>query len=90
MATMTFKAKIQQDGSIAIPKRTRERLEPLRGESVEVSIHTDVTPSKEDQVRNPLYDIIGIAKGGRPDGAENHDMYLYGEGPMRSALPISG
>ncbi len=31
---------------------------------------------------NPLYNIIGIAKGGRIDGTENHDRYLYHEDPL--------
>ena len=78
MATMTFTAKVRKDGSLAIPKRTREQLGTFIGDSVEVSIHTNLVRAEGEQGRNPLYDIIGIAQGGRPDGAENHDEHLYG------------
>jgi hypothetical protein len=38
--------------------------------------------TSQRQTDNPLYKIIGIAKGGRTDGAENHDRYLYREDPI--------
>ena len=40
----------------------------------------EITPTRS--TGNPLYNIIGIAKGGRVDGAENHDRYLYHEDPL--------
>ena len=78
MEMMTFKARVRKDGTLAIPRNAREQLEAHSGEDVEVSIHTEDMRPDEEPARNPLYDIIGIAKGGRPDGAENHDRYLYG------------
>ena len=32
-----------------------------------------------DGKTDPLAEVIGIGDSGRPDGADNHDKYLYGQ-----------
>jgi bifunctional DNA-binding transcriptional regulator/antitoxin component of YhaV-PrlF toxin-antitoxin module len=76
MATITYTARVQQDGSLALPEEAREQLGLHPGDQVEIRIET--TP---EAPRNPLLGIIGILKGGPADGAENHDAYLYGKKP---------
>lgn len=43
------------------------------GAEVRVTVH----PAHEDV--DPLEEVIGICETGLPDGAENHDEYLYGK-----------
>lgn len=31
------------------------------------------------RLRDPFDDLIGMCDGGPEDGAENHDLYLYGD-----------
>lgn len=38
-----------------------------------------VTVCPADQRDDHLKDVIGICKGGPPDGAEKHDKYIYGD-----------
>lgn len=78
MATVNCKARVRKNGSLALPKKARERLNLQPGDEVEISVHRPEASAKE-AANNPLYGIIGIVKEGRPDGAENHDAYLYGK-----------
>jgi len=78
MATVTCTARVRKDGSLAIPKVTREELGLQQGDEVEVIVRKSATPRRK-RTDNPLYGVIGIGKGGPPDGAENHDKYLYGK-----------
>jgi predicted DNA-binding antitoxin AbrB/MazE fold protein len=39
-------------------------------------VRLTITPVDEDY--DPLEGVIGIGEG-RPDGAENHDKYIYGK-----------
>ena len=49
--------------------------EPLKlGEGAEVRL--TVQPVQDDH--DPLEAVIGIGESGRPDGAEQHDHYIYG------------
>lgn len=43
------------------------------------TVRVTITPVDED--RDPLAGLIGVCRSGRPDGAENHDKYLYGKRP---------
>jgi len=36
-------------------------------------------PKPEATESDPLDAVIGICKGGPPDGAKNHDYYIYGK-----------
>ncbi|MGD9855391.1 MAG: antitoxin family protein [Planctomycetaceae bacterium] len=40
------------------------------------AVRVTITPVDEDY--DPLDAVIGIGESGRPDGAEQHDRYLYG------------
>jgi hypothetical protein len=51
----------------------KEPLVLAEGTNVQVSI----TPLDPDY--DPLDAVIGICNTGRTDGAENHDIYLYGK-----------
>ncbi|MHC4181704.1 MAG: antitoxin family protein [Planctomycetota bacterium] len=48
---------------VALPEGTQVRL--------------TITPVDEDY--DPLDAVIGICRGGPPDGAQEHDKYIYGE-----------
>jgi antitoxin component of MazEF toxin-antitoxin module len=76
MAAITFTARVQPDGSLSLPEEAREQLGLQPGDQVEIRIQMI-----EAAPRNPLYDIIGMVKGGPGDGAEDHDAYLYGKKP---------
>jgi bifunctional DNA-binding transcriptional regulator/antitoxin component of YhaV-PrlF toxin-antitoxin module len=80
VGTITCTAKVQPDGSLALPQEAREQLALHPGDQVQVQVHT-TKAEREQPARNPLYDIIGIATGGPADGAENHDAHLYGKEP---------
>ncbi len=41
--------------------------------------HVRVTISPVEDEEDPFEAVIGICKGGPPDGAENHDKYIYEE-----------
>jgi AbrB family looped-hinge helix DNA binding protein len=78
MATVTCTVRVRKNGALSLPKRAREELGLQPGDEVEIQIRRpEATPEKSP--RNPLYDIIGMAKEGPADGAENHDAYLYGK-----------
>ena len=55
--------------------KLKEPLALAEGTAVRVTI----TPASD--VRDPFAGLIGICTGGPPDGAENHDKYLYGKRP---------
>lgn len=76
MSTIRCTARVRKDGTLSIAKTDREALELEPGAEVELVMEK---PEPVDVPRNPLYGIIGIAKGGPSDGAENHDKYLYGK-----------
>jgi AbrB family looped-hinge helix DNA binding protein len=76
MAAITCTARVQSDGSLSLPEEARERLGLQPGDQVEIRIQTT-----GEAPPNPLYDIIGMVKGGPLDGAENHDAHLYGKKP---------
>ena len=40
-------------------------------------VRVTITPVDEDD--DPLDAVIGICDTGLPDGAENHDKYIYGK-----------
>jgi predicted DNA-binding antitoxin AbrB/MazE fold protein len=53
--------------------KLKEPLDLAEGTAVQVII----TPVQEAD--DPLAGVIGICKGGPPDGAEHHDKYIYGK-----------
>ena len=68
---MTFVVEATYLNGVLKPK------EPLAlSEGAEVRL--TVTPTEE--ANDPLEAVIGIGDG-RPDGAENHDKYIYGKNP---------
>ncbi|MBI1927491.1 hypothetical protein HYR99_25025 [Candidatus Poribacteria bacterium] len=70
---------MRKDDLLGIPA-AREELGPQQGDTVEVIVRKPTTCRKRTE--NPLYRLVGIGKGGPPDGAENHDKCLYGSGPI--------
>lgn len=76
MSTIRCTARVRKDGTLSISKAGREALELQVGDEVELVMEKS---APIDVTNNPLYGIIGIAKGGPSDGAENHDKYLYGK-----------
>lgn len=76
MTTVRYKARVRRDGSLAIPKKAQEALGLQQGDEVDV-VMSRTDAADREPTHNPLYDIIGIGKGGPPDGAENHDSVLY-------------
>ena len=80
MATTVFKAKVRRDGALSMPKEMREKLHLHEGDEVEVTVSTPVAEASGEE--NPLLRLCGIGKGGKTDGAENHDKYLYGSDPL--------
>jgi AbrB family looped-hinge helix DNA binding protein len=78
MATIICTARVRKDGSLGIPKAAREELGLRQGDEVEVVVQKPIVHHSQ-QKENPLYHLVGIGKGGPPDGAENHDKYLYGK-----------
>lgn len=46
-------------------------------EAIEVSLPMSVKPEKH--AKDPLENIIGIARSGIKDGSVKHDRYLYGK-----------
>ena len=77
MATVVYKARVRKDGLLALPRTAREKLGVHQGDEVEVQVKTQASSEE-----NPLLALIGIGKGGKPDGAENHDKYLYESDPL--------
>lgn len=77
MASIDCIAKVNQDGSVILSEEALQMLNLQPGDEVEISVHKRDQPSQNEQ-SNPLYGIIGLGKG-RTDGAENHDVYLYGD-----------
>ncbi len=78
MSTIRCTARVRKDGTLSISRTDREVLGLEAGDLVEVVLRNPVP--QIDPADNPLLKIIGIAgKGGKPDGAENHDKYLYGK-----------
>jgi bifunctional DNA-binding transcriptional regulator/antitoxin component of YhaV-PrlF toxin-antitoxin module len=78
MHTLTLKARLRRDGSLSIPRSVRDELGLAEGDVVEVRLG----PANESSPSDPLLNIIGIGKGGRPDAAKEHDTYLYGSDPL--------
>jgi bifunctional DNA-binding transcriptional regulator/antitoxin component of YhaV-PrlF toxin-antitoxin module len=76
MTTLTCTARVCQDGLLEIPKSIQEELRLQQGDEVEVILRKSVTHHRK-RTKNPLYRLVGIGKGGPPNGAENHDKYLY-------------
>ena len=52
-----------------------------KGLPIKVLSEEDVRKSVSEFKKNPLYHLVGIGKGGPPDGAENHDKCRYGKRP---------
>lgn len=77
MTTQTVNAVAQEDGSLLPPALIREALKARVGQEIRLTLTlpdaSDPAPTDAD----PLLDIIGIGKGGPPDGAETHDDALY-------------
>jgi AbrB family looped-hinge helix DNA binding protein len=78
MATMTCTAKVREDGALVIPRTVRKELGLQRGDTVEVVVRKRASRRRSVK-ENSLYEIVALGKGGPPDGAENHDKYLYGK-----------
>ena len=80
MAMITYTARVQPDGALALPLEAQEQLGLHPGDQVVFQVQTaEAEHGRPD--RNPLYDLIGIAEEGPVDGAENHDAYLSGLKP---------
>lgn len=77
MAPVTCKATVVKEGLLALPKRVRRELDLREANTLDITVHKR-EPLKPQPEENPLYGLIGLGKGGPPDGAENHDQYLYG------------
>jgi bifunctional DNA-binding transcriptional regulator/antitoxin component of YhaV-PrlF toxin-antitoxin module len=60
-----------------LPKRIRRVLDLEPGSKVHVVVEV-VDRGETTRIDDPLERIIGLCEGGPPDGAENHDQYLYG------------
>ena len=76
MSGITITTRVRQDWKLTIPKKIRESLGLHEGDEVEVTVSKSInSPLKQD--RNLLLNLIGIAKGGPTDGAEDHDSRLY-------------
>jgi predicted DNA-binding antitoxin AbrB/MazE fold protein len=54
-------------------------LKPKRRLKLPEGAQVRVTITGMDEVEDPLEKVIGVCKTGRTDGAENHDLYLYGK-----------
>jgi len=80
MPTVTYTARVREDGLLEIPESAQEELGLRHGDEVGVALTRPATPG-ERGADNPLLRLIGIGKGGPPDGAENHDRYLYARRP---------
>ena len=50
-------------------------------EGSRVRLTIEEARERSSQSFDPLADVIGICSGGRPDGADNHDKYIYGDRP---------
>jgi hypothetical protein len=48
-------------------------------EGAEVRVTVDSVAHAEPPESDPLDAVIGICTDGPPDGAENHDAYIYGD-----------
>ncbi|MBI3922638.1 MAG: hypothetical protein HY318_14545 [Armatimonadetes bacterium] len=77
MAPVTCKATVVKEGLVALPKRVQRELDLREADTVEITVYKR-EPLEHEREDNPLYGLIGLGKGGPPDGAENHDQYLYG------------
>jgi len=79
MTAANYKAKVRKNGTLTLPRGVREALGVQEGDEVEVIVRRMVKDAgMEPPMVNPLLRIVGLGKGGAPDGAENHDTYLYG------------
>lgn len=81
MATTSFTATIRKDGLLNLPKQVRRALGLEPGSQVRVVVEA-VSRGETAERDDPLEGIIGLCAGGPPDGAENHDQYLYGGFPQ--------
>jgi predicted DNA-binding antitoxin AbrB/MazE fold protein len=57
--------------------KPKQPLGLAEGSNVRLSI--SAAPSAVEEPFDPLADVIGICTGGPPDGADNHDKYIYGD-----------
>jgi AbrB family looped-hinge helix DNA binding protein len=78
MATVVCTARVRKDGSLTIPRAIRKELGLKQGDTVQVLVQRSAT-SRRTRTKGPLSELVGIGKGGPPDGAKNHDKYLYGK-----------
>ncbi len=78
MPAASYRARVRKDGSLTFPSEVRRQLSLSEGDEVLVRVES-ATDAPEERKPNPLYGIIGIGKKGPSDGAENHDLYLYGK-----------
>lgn len=80
MATIECTARVRKDGALTIPRAARDALSLQQGEAVKVILSKPLAKRHGSTV-NPLYELIPLGKKGPADGAENHDVYLYGKRP---------
>ena len=75
MGILTLTARVRKDGSLAISKAQREKMQLLEGDEVELTL----TSTKLNQLTelNPLLKLIGISNDGPSDGSVRHDTYIY-------------
>lgn len=54
-------------------------LEPVEGlpEQQPLTVTIELA-ERDDQEEDPILQVIGICQGGPPDGAAQHDHYIYG------------
>ncbi|PIX45650.1 MAG: hypothetical protein COZ06_12650 [Armatimonadetes bacterium CG_4_10_14_3_um_filter_66_18] len=82
MASVAYVGEVLTDGHLSMPETALRQLSLQRGQKVEVVVR----PCEDDEplppeAYEPLRELIGMAKHGRPDGSVNHDKYLYHEDP---------
>lgn len=56
----------------------KKSINQLVREAIEISLSTSVRPPQK-HAKDPLENIIGIARSGIKDGSVKHDRYLYGK-----------
>jgi bifunctional DNA-binding transcriptional regulator/antitoxin component of YhaV-PrlF toxin-antitoxin module len=80
MAPVSYIAKVLRNGHLSLSKKAREELRLEAGQEVEIVVRTRGHAERlPEEAFAPLREIIVLAKRGKPDGAANHDKYLYGK-----------